>query len=266
MQQFPRAGYNNDDGFWIAQNFGFSPLPRVYAFADLMYLSKQGYRPVYGLHWANGGNTVKVEYGYYEDSNNNWVKKEPTFIYSYGHQLGKLPFSYSLTFEEGRWTQVRKNAPNYTSTHTYYGISLSPYTLKLGGSYDWRMDMSVSYGITKESYDHSEVRGFSYGAMMLKDFGSALTLYAGYNYSKSTTLNSLFSYGLDSYGHQFHYGASIRLTPKDRLVVGRSIDTQKGEVRDIDYYWFHDFHCAELIVRRRSKRDKWEVSLEFQPW
>ena len=266
MPQFPRAGYNSDDGFWIAQNFGFSPLPRVYAFADLKYFSKHGYRPVYGLHWANGGNTVKLEWGYYEDSNENWVKKEPTFIYQYSHQLGKWPFTYSLNFEEGRWTRVRKNVPGLTSTHIYYGVTLSPHTIKLGGSYDWRITSSVTYGITTESYNHSTVKGLSYSAMMLKDFGEALTLYAGYNYSKSTTLNSLFAYGLDSYGHQFHFGASIRLTPKDRLVVGRSIDVRKGEVRDIDYYWFHDFHCAELIVRRRSKRDKWEVSLEFQPW
>lgn len=266
MPQFPRAGYNNDDGFWIAQSFGISPLRRVYAFADLKYLTKHGYRPVYGLHWTNGGNTAKLEYGYYEDSNENWVKKEPTFIYQYSHQLGKLPFTYLLEFEEGRWTRVRKNVPSITSTHIYYGVTLSPHTIKLGGSYDWRIISSITYGITTESYNHSKVKGFSYGAIMIKDFGTDFTLYAGYHYSKRTTMNSLFAYGTDNYSHRFDYGASIALTPRDRLVIGRSVDTQKGETRDIDYYWFHDFHCAQLIVRRRAKRDKWNVTLEFQPW
>ena len=101
---------------------------------------------------------------------------------------------------------------------------------------------------------------------MLKDFGEALTLYAGYSYSQSTTQNSLFDYGLDSYSNRVDIGASIRLTPKDRLVIGRAIDAKKGEIMDIDYYWFHDIHCAQLVVRRRSKRDRWNVTLEFQPW
>lgn len=266
MPKFPRAGYNSNDGYWIGQNFSFSPIRRVNAFADLKYYSKLGYRPVYGLTWGNGGNEVRFEYGFYEDSNDNWVKKEPTFIYRYRNKLGRLPFSYTLKYEKGRWTRTRKKVPNVTSTHTYYGITLSPHTIKLGGSSDWRITSSITYGITKESYNHSTVKGFSYGAMMLKDFGSALTLYAGFHYSKSTTQNSLFAYGNDSYSHRFDYGASIAITPKDRFVFGRSIDTEKGELRDIDYYWFHDFHCAELVVRRRSRRDKWEVTLEFQPW
>ena len=266
MPQFPRVGYSNDDGFWIAQNFSFSLAPRLHAFADLKYYTKQGYRPVYGVHWYNAGNTAKLEYGYYGDSNNNWVKKEPTFIYQYSHQLGNLPFTYSLNFEEGRWTRVRKNAPSLTSTHIYYGVTLSPHTIILGGSPDWRITSSISYGITTESYNHSKVKGFSWGAMMLKDFGTDLTVYAGYHYSKSTTQNSLFDYGLDSYSDRFDYGASIALTPRDRFVVGQSIDTRSGKVRDIDYYWFHDFHCVQLILRRRAKRDSWNVTMEFQPW
>lgn len=259
--QFPRVGYNSDDGFWIAQGFGISPWRRVSLFADLKYYTKHGYRPVYGVSWSNAGSSASVQYGYYKDGNENWIKKEPTFIYSYGQQIGKLPFNYSLSFEGGRWTNK-----GITSTHTYYGISLSPHTLKIGGRNDWRLSTSVSYGITKESYNHSTVKGFSYGAMMIKDFGVNLSVYAGYHYSKSTTQNSLFAYGNDDYSDRFDYGASIALTPRDRLVVGQSMDTMTGTVRDTDYYWFHDFHCVQLIVRRRAKRDSWNVSMEFQPW
>ncbi|MBO6236292.1 MAG: LPS-assembly protein LptD, partial [Schwartzia sp.] len=141
MPQFPRFGYDNDDGFWITQKFSISPWRRMEAFADVRYYSKHGFRNVYGLEWSNAGNSAKLHHGYFEDSNNNWIKKEPTFIYQYSHQLGKLPFSYSLNFEGGRWTNK-----GITSTHTYYGVTLSPYTLKLGGSYSWRLSMSVSYG------------------------------------------------------------------------------------------------------------------------
>ena len=266
MPHLPRAGYDSDNHFWVADRFSVSPWPRVEAYADLRFYARHGFRNVYGIGWTNAGNTVSLEYGYYEDSNNNWVKKEPTFKYQYTHRLGKLPFTYTLDFEKGRWTQVKEFKPSYTSTHTYYGVTLTPFPLKLGGSPSWRLNTSLTYSITTESLNHSTVKGFSWNAMMLKDFGEALTLYAGYSYSQSTTQNSLFDYGLDSYSNRVDIGASIRLTPKDRLVIGRAIDAKKGEIMDIDYYWFHDIHCAQLVVRRRSKRDRWNVTLEFQPW
>ncbi len=259
--EFPRVGYSNDDGFWIAQRFTFSPARRLEAFADLKYYSKHSFRNVYGLEWYNAGNTAKLHYGHFEDSNSNWIKKEPTFIYQYTHQLGKLPFSYSLNFEGGRWSNK-----GITSTHTYYGVTLSPYTLYLGGTRDWRLTSYVNYTITKESYNHSENRGFGYGAMMIRDFGADLTLYVGYAYNKNTSLNSLFNYGLDSYSRRFDYGLSVALTPKDRLVIGQARDADTHRIMDTDYYWYHDIHCAQLIVRYRAKRDQWKATLEFQPW
>ncbi len=266
MPHLPQMGYDNEDHFWVSDLLSVSPWRRVEAFADIKFFARHGFRNVYGLVWTNAGNKASVEYGYYEDSNNAWVKKEPTFKYSYSHQLGKLPFTYTLNFEKGRWTQVKEFKPSYTSTHTYYGVTLAPFQLKLGGSPSWRLNTSVTYGITLESLNHSTVKGFSWSAMMIKDFGDPLTLYAGYSYSQSTTQNSLFDYGLDSYSNRVDIGASIRLTPKDRLVVGRAIDARKGEIMDIDYYWFHDIHCAQFIVRYRSKRDSWHASWSFAPW
>lgn len=266
MPHLPQMGYDDEDHFWVSDMFSISPWRRVEAFADIKFFARHGFRNVYGLKWTNAGNTASLEYGYYEDSNNVWVKKEPTFKYSYSHQLGKLPFTYSLNFEKGRWTRVQEFRPSYTSTHTYYGVTLAPFQLKLGGSPSWRLNTSVTYGITLESLNHSTVKGFSWGALMIKDFGEALSLYAGYSYSKNTTQNSLFDYGLDSYSNRLDIGASIRLTPKDRLVIGRAIDTGKGEIMDMDYYWFHDIHCAQLVLRYRSKRDRWKMLLEFQPW
>ena len=34
----------------------------------------------------------------------------------------------------------------------------------------------------------------------------------------------------------------------------------------IDYYWYHDFHCTQMIVRYRSKENSWNIRWQFTPW
>ncbi len=256
----PRVSYNNDDGVSIAQRFTYDLARRVEAFADVKYFTKHNFRNVYGVEWNNAGSYATVQYGYFEDSDDNWIEKQPTFIYRYGNRLGRLPFSYSLKFEGGRWSNK-----GIDSTHTYYGISLSPDTIKLGSKH-WRMNANVSYGITRESYDHSEVKGFSYGAVMYKDFGPDVTAYLGYHYSSSTKSNSLFDYNNDDYARRLDYGISVVVTPRDRIVFGQEMDMSAHTVKDIDYYWFHDMHCSQVVLRYRAKRDSWHVSWQFTPW
>ncbi|MBR1553564.1 MAG: hypothetical protein IJ631_06100 [Schwartzia sp.] len=258
--QMPRVGYNNSDGVWIAQRLDYDLAKRVNAFVDLKYYTKHQFRNVYGLEWGNAGSYATVQYGYYQDGDDNWVEKQPTFIYRYRHQLGTLPFNYSLNFEGGRWSNK-----GIDSTHTYYGVSLSPHTIRLG-SRSWRLNAGVSYGITRESYNHSEVRGFSYNATMVKDFGQRLAAYVGYFYSASNKSNALFAYNTDDYARHLDYGVSVAISPRDRVVFGQRLDLETNTVRDIDYYWFHDLHCAQVVLRYRAKRDSWQVRWAFTPW
>ena len=58
----------------------------------------------------------------------------------------------------------------------------------------------------------------------------------------------------------------MAVTPRDRFVFGQTMDMQSRTVRDIDYYWFHDMHCAQIVLRYRAKRDSWQVRWEFTPW
>ena len=70
----------------------------------------------------------------------------------------------------------------------------------------------------------------------------------------------------DDYSKRFDYGLSLTLTDRDRVVFGQAMDVERHSVRDIDYYWFHDMHCAQFIVHYRAKRDSWHVKCEFTPW
>ena len=55
-------------------------------------------------------------------------------------------------------------------------------------------------------------------------------------------------------------------SPKDRIVVGWAFDGMTNKLMDTDYYWYHNIHCAEVIVRYREKRDQYIVTLQFTPW
>lgn len=257
---YPRVGYSNSDGVWISYRFQYDIARRVDAFADLVYYTKHGMRNVYGLEWRNAGNYASVQYGHYIDGNDNWIKKEPTFLYSYTNRIGDLPLSYTLSFEKGRWSNK-----GVKSTHTKYGVSLSHDTIYLG-SRKVRLNLGVGYSIINESYNHSRVDGFNYNGILVDEMDDNFALYAGYYYSHSTVQNSLFNYDASDYSTKGVAGVSLGITPRDRLVVGTEFNLKDNVLKDVDYYWFHDMHCVQMILRYRDRRDQWHVTFQFTPW
>ena len=257
---YPRVGYSNSDGFWMSYRLQYDLASRLDAFADLVYYTKHGMRNVYGIEWRNAGSYASVQYGRYVDGDDNWIKKKPTFLYSYSHRIGDLPLSYGLSFEMGRWENK-----GITSTHTKYGLSLTPDTIYLG-SKKVRLNLGVGYSITRESYDKSRVDGFSYNGVVVDEFSDNFALYAGYYYSRSNKQNALFNYGLSDYSRKGVAGMSIGITPRDRIVFGTEFNMATHSLKDVDYYWFHDMHCVQMILRYREKRDQWHVTFQFTPW
>jgi lipopolysaccharide export system protein LptA len=256
---YPRVGYDNDDGLWIEQDFTQTVAPKVTAYADLRHTGKFGFRNVLGTRWDNGGNSSRVEYGYFEDGNNHWIKKQPTFVYNYGHRIGSWPISYGLNYELGNWYNN-----GIHSTHTYYGLSLSRDPISLYKN--MTLYLSTGYSVTKESYNESRVQGFTYDATLVKDFNDRWSAFTGYHYSKNNSQNSLFNFNVDDYSRKFEAGFSYRFSDKDRFVIGQNYDVESKRLKDVDYYWYHDVHCAELIVRYRAKRSTWHIGFQFTPW
>lgn len=255
----PKVGYTNDDGWWISKDFHYDLARAVYIDSEVKYISKHGFRSHAELVHGNMLGTFKLLYGYYESSNNKWVKKEPSFTYSKSIPLGSLPLSLGLSYERGKWTQN-----NIHSIHTYYGISLSHNTINLGGNH--RLDLSTSYSITDESSNHSRVKGFGYSALLCRDVDKRWSYYTLYSYSQSTTKNSLFDYNLDSYSRKLAAGFSYKFSDHDRAVVGTAFDMNNRTLADMDLYWFHEFHCLQLISRYRVKRHQFSFTLQFNPW
>ena len=106
----------------------------------------------------------------------------------------------------------------------------------------------------------------NYDAILGKDFDEKWAGFAGYHYTKNNTQNSLFDFGLDSYSQKLDAGLSYRMDNLNRFVAGIEYDTQASHLRDVDYYWYHDLHCSQVILRYRAKRSKFEVHWQFTPW
>jgi len=258
QNNFPRAGYDSDDGLWLEQRFEQNVAPRVTVGANIHVTTKRGWRSSYDLGWANGGASAALTYGVFEDGDNEWVKKMPSLSLGYGQRVGQSPITYSLYSEYGRWY-----GGGIHSNHLRYGISVTHDTIPLHG---YGLDLSAGYSVTRESYDHSRVQGLSASAFLTKKFNDRFAAYAGGIYTKSSKENALFSYNEEDYSKVFMGGLSYRLGERDRIAIGTKYAVEPRAWTDVDYYWFHDLHCSQIILRYRSKQDAWRIKWEFTPW
>ncbi len=105
---------------------------------------------------------------------------------------------------------------------------------------------------------------------LFHEFDDRFTIYAAYSYSKYTSEIALFDFDLDSYSRKFQGGLSWRFTPIDRLVAACDYDMQNKQMDDINYYWFHDMHCTQFILRYQWKytdeTSNWSIRYQFTPW
>lgn len=256
-----KIDYDSDDGIHIASRYEHSLNDKIIAYIDFNYYTKHNLRNVYGVKWADGKASARIEDGYYEDNNDTWIKKEPTYILDYNTRIGNTPLTVDFSTEYGKWDDKTK-----TSWHRSHGISLSHDPIFLG-SPKIRLYTNVGYSWIHESFDSSQTDNFYYNATILHDVSQKLTTYLAYHYSQSTTQNSLFDYGYDDYSKKVTSGFSYQLTKLDRVVMANEYDADQGmKVMDRDYYWYHDFHCLDMELKYREKRKSWHIKFYLVHW
>lgn len=260
---FPRVGYNSDHGVYVRDTFKI-PLREHLDLNINAYLeTKKGVRSNVELEYKNRNVRGWLKYGFYDDSDARWIQKEPSLDIWYGRHLKGLPLSYSIEGEFGHW---RQNA--VSATHQEYELKLThdPIFIKR-----YMLILNTGYTITKDNPKNvaggeTTVKGFNYSLLLGREFNERFAAYVGYEYNKLNSKNSLFDFDLDDYSRKFKAGASYYLTDKDRVVVGVKINADNHTFEDVDYYWYHDLHCSQAILRWRAKRHKLEVRWEFVPW
>ena len=256
---FPRVSYDKDSGFIIRQEFGISLADHLEFVPLLQIATNEGVRSNAELRYDAGFGRFRLGYGYWQDDNDNWLKREPSLRYNYSWRVDDLPVSWGIEAERGRW-----HNNDFKSTHTHWKFSLTPDAIPLGENFN--LYLNTSYSVTKESYNDSKVAGVNWTATLLKKFDDRFTAYAKYDYAQNSSQNSLFDYDVADYNKAVYSGFSYQLTDNDRFVCGIAYDVDSHSLRDVDYYWYHDMHCVQLIARYREKRDRWTVKLNFTPW
>ena len=260
---FPRVGYNSDHGVYIRDNFEIPLMPHLNLNIGAYVETKKGIRSNAELVYSNRDFGAAVRYGFYDDNDARWLQKEPSFYMGYGRHFDGLPLSYHLQGEIGHWRQG-----SVVSTHQEYEFNLSHDPIDISG---FMLFLNTGYKITKDNAKNNNsgaknIRGFNYNVLLGREFDKRLAAYVSFSYNKNNATNSLFHFDNDDYAKKFQAGVSYFITPKDRIVVGMKWDADNHKLDDIDYYWYHDLHCSQAVLRWRGKRKKLEVHWEFTPW
>ena len=255
---YPRVGYNTDDGAYLKWHLTFPVRGKLDTHANILINTKDGWRSNYDLTWSGRNMSTGLTYGYFEDGDDKWIKKEPSYFWQYGSHIGRTHLTYSLNAEYGRWygNGVHSNHGSYGAGLGYDPIRFHRNTLYLHTGYD----------ITRESYDDSRVAGMSADIVLTRDFDDRWAAYAGYHYSKKNEENSLFSFDTDDYSKKAEGGFSYRIDAINRVAVGTRYDLDHSKWRNIDYYWYHDLHCSQIILRYKSKENHVSLRWQFTPW
>ena len=261
---FPRVGYNSDHGAYIRDTIEIPIANHLSLDINAYVETKKGVRSNAELKYKNRDFRGWLKYGFYDDSDNRWIQKEPSLDLWYGRHFGKgIPLSYSVEAEVGHWRQRA-----ISSTHQEYEVKLMHDPIILG---KYALILNTGYKITKDNAKNvpngeTTVRGSNYSVILAREFDERFAAYVSFSYDKNNSRNSVFNFDVDDYSKKFQSGVSYWLTPKDRIVVGVKWNADQDKFDDIDYYWYHDLHCSQSIVRWRGKRKKLEVRWEFTPW
>ena len=254
----PRIGYNNDDKLYLRWDLEFPLQKNLSANANVLVTAADGWRSNYDLTFNNGYLRTGVAYGYFEDNDDRWLKKEPSYFLRYSDHLAGTHFTYSAGGEYGRWYEN-----GIHSNHGEYGVGLGYDPIKF---HRYTLYLDTGYTITRESYDKSRVSGMKGSAVLTKDFNDRWAAYTGYHYDKKNSQNTLFNYDTDDFSKKLQSGFSYRIDDRNRLAVGTKYDLDHSKWKNVDYYWFHDLHCSEIILRYKSMSNRWSVRWQFTPW
>jgi LPS-assembly protein len=256
---FPRINYNTGSGVSIKQYIEEPVSDHVAAYADLAYYSKEGYRPVYGLvDRENRYSFGVILNGYYEDSNSNWIRKQPEYDFTlYQKRIGNSPLSYTVNASYGLWNDNTKS-----SWHQQDSIYFTRDTVHLGKG--WALDTGTGFDHVHESYDGSSYNAIKYDATVTKTVSPKLTTWVGYHYEGNNTY--LFAYNAPDIANELDVGMTYKIDKKDTLTVQPRYDLNNNQTHEVDYTWTRDLHCWQANITYRTKVHQWSWDISTTRW
>ena len=254
-----RLKMSDSDGLSIRYKWDQELIDNVDAYAELNYMTKHDMRNIYGVGWHNAGNSFNIESGKYEDDDDIWLEKEIAYIYNYGQRIGDSPLSFNFRNEYGLWKEYGTK-----SWHREHDLKLMHDPIRFDDKGKIKLFPSIGYKLVHEDYDDSNYNSLYYDLTLLSEFNDDLAGYIGYHYSRVSQENTLFDYGLNDYSKKLSAGLSYTIDDKNRIVVATGYDASDGlKMRDLDYYWYHDWHCVQTELRYEQKEDRWSLHFDF---
>lgn len=262
---FPRIGYSSDNGVYLKQNFRRRLGNSTYAYFNAAYYTKEDFKPMSGIVYNDDrfNYTFQVDYGYDNDSDDNWIKKRPQYkIDFHPRPIKGTSWNYHLTGLYGLWEDDYKK-----SWHQDYTIYFARNPIKLTDS--WTMNVGAGYEIVRESYGNSRTDTITYDTMFHKRVNDRVNAWTAYHHSKADAA-SIFNYDNDNIEDKLTTGMSYRFDNKNSLSVSHVLDLERGRTNDWYYTWYHSLHCWNMYLTYHRDLDdndnKFSVQIETAHW
>lgn len=261
----PKLGYSDNDGFKMRIHYEHNFNERLAAVGDFNYYDKHGYRPMYGLHYDHKGFYAKLQDGWSEDSDDNWIKKESDITVGLkGQRISEgLPLSYGVYYNHGLWKD-----DNIKSWHTEYGINVNHDRIYFDNSKSLFLDLGIGAKKKKESYDDSTTNTMTYSAALGKKFDNRWNTWTSYYWEKSE--NDLFAYNRPDMAEELQNGITYRFDDKNSLTFVNRYDLGKSNLYEQDWRYIHNFCCFQIEIEYRDEKQNgnksWHVKYDLVRW
>ncbi len=254
---FPRIGYHSGDGLSISQHLEYPIEDRLTAFADLDYYSKHGFKPSYGLISKQKGYSLKLYSSYEENSDDEWIKKEPELLFKLDPiKSGKITGYFTASagkWKEGDISGWRQDFKMHVNRNP---IQLSKaVTLNVGVGYE-----KVYYG-----YDKSSNNIWSFNTNLTAKPNDRLETWLGYAYYDQSG-TSVYEYDKIDNDRELYTGFMYKIDKMNSFGVKMEYDLDHSRVEDLDYTWRRNLHCWEADITYREKRSQINVKLSTIAW
>lgn len=261
----PRLGYSDSNGFRTKIQYEHNFNQKVSFVGDFAYYSKAGYRPMYGIHYNDKPFYAKVQNGWDEDSDDNWIKKQSDITVGIkGQRIGQgIPLTYSLYYNHGLWKD-----DEIKSWHTEYGVFFKHDRINLSGDKSLFLDLGVGAKKKKESYNGSSTDTMTYKASLGKKFDDRWNTWTSYYWEKSE--DDLFAYNRPDMEEELQNGVTYKFDDKNSLTFVNRYDLGNSSLYEQDWRYTHNFCCWQIEIEYRNEkqeRDKsWHIKYDLFRW
>ena len=246
-KQIPRVGYNDDHGVYIKHTIAYPLGNKTSIGADLMAATSLGGRTKGWLRHNETNFSTQYSYGYFEDSDNEWIKKEHNIRINY-HQkhLFKTPLKYRFWFERGHWKDKYRR-----SWHTEAGAYLTHDQLYLGSKSTYLI-LGTGYRKLKESHGDIEKDEYRYDATLYKIFSPKYSVSA--RYSDIRNNYDLFDYDSVKVDKSVTYTMNIKFDRMNKVSLSQQYDLDRNRVYKNRIEYTRNLHCWEIVFSYQRER------------